>query len=347
MTLKRYKYWLVSLCALLWVGGCVELPKPPTLVSSIEDNPEIMLSNNNTFVSDGYFEPIPPIPLKGYLLQPLGKNIYFFSTGIYNNLFVVGEEGVLITDPIAGKGHLLKRAIKEITDKPVRFMIYTHSHLDHIGDAYLFSDDAQIIAHKQTRRLLKRYKDPKRPLPQITFDRNYVLNFSGLRIKLIFAEFGHDYGNIIVYIPEGKVLMAVDVATPKAVPFKNFSTVDIYGQIVGIQKALELDWETYVAGHLYRPGTRKEMREVLNYYYASKDANASALKQVSFKGLMAKSQSKDPERIFGEYYEAVSEVCYGLLKKKWKKRLMGFEAFTRGHCDVWTKFHRTHKKPSN
>jgi hypothetical protein len=60
---------------------------------------------------------------------------------------------------------------------------------------------------------------------------------------------------------------------------------------------------------------------------------------------MQKSQSKDIERKMGEYYEAVAEECYRLLKPEWKPRLMGFEAFARGHCDTWTAFHRTHKAP--
>jgi len=59
----------------------------------------------------------------------------------------------------------------------------------------------------------------------------------------------------------------------------------------------------------------------------------------------ARSKTRDPERLFGEYYRAVAEECYRILKIKWKLRLMGFEGFARGHCDVWTGFHRTQVAP--
>ncbi len=347
MILKQLwkKNSLIMVCFLITIGfsACAELQKPPEPVLTPQAEPEGIA--DAFFAPDGFYETLPKIPSKGYEIKPLADGVYFFTTGVYNTLFVVTPEGVLIVDPLGGSGQLLEKAIAEVTDRPVKFMVYTHSHIDHIGDAHLFASGTQIIAHKETRRLLKRYKDPNRPPPHIAFERNYTLHFGGLKIELIFVAAGHDMGNIMVYLPDRKVLMLVDVATPKAVPFKNFSTVDIFGQIIGIQRALKLDWKFYVAGHLYRPGTRSEMQEVLDYYYATKAANVQALKRVSFKDVISQTKSKDIERIFGEYYETVSEECSRILKKKWKQRLMGFEAFARGHCDVWTSFHRTHKRP--
>ena len=299
-------------------------------------------------VPDGYVELIPPLPKKGYLLKELAKNVYFFSTGVYNTMFIVTSEGVILADPIRGAGALLKQAMKEVTAFPVKILIYTHPHLDHIGDASQFAaNGTQIIAHKETQKLLQRYKDPARPVPHITFGEKSVIELGGVRVELIYPGDGHGKGNSMIYLPQKKLLMFVDVATPKSVPFKNFSTVDIYSQIVGLKRALKLDFNTYVAGHLYRPGTRSEMEEVLRYYLSSKRANAAAMRRVDIGEVMRKSSSKDIERKIGEYYEAVAEECYRLLKPEWKPRLMGFEAFARGHCDTWTAFHRTHKAPGH
>ena len=44
-------------------------------------------------VPDGYVESIPPLPKKGYLLKELAKDVYFFSNGVYNNLFIVTSGG--------------------------------------------------------------------------------------------------------------------------------------------------------------------------------------------------------------------------------------------------------------
>ncbi len=351
--MKKIFFWIktslrlaggvMCLASFLLFLGCAQLqvkessPKSPA-------NKEVEEANAS-FVPDGYFEALPPLGDKGYLLKPLASGVYFFSTGAYNTLFIASSEGVVVIDPIQGKGELLKKAILEVTSQPVRFMIYSHPHLDHIGDAHLFAKGAQIIAHQETRNLLELYKDPKRPAPQISFGKNYSLNLGGIQIDLIYPGEGHGKGNIMIHLPKQKILMYVDVATPKAVPFKNFSTIDIYHQIRGIEAALKLDFDVYVAGHLHRTGNKQEMQEVLKYYYASKRANKEALKKVSFLDVKARSQTKDIERLFGEYYEAVAEECYRILKKDWKQRLMGVEAFTRGHCDVWTGFHRTQVAP--
>ncbi len=299
----------------------------------------------DAFVPDGYVETSPLLGPKGYLIKSIARDVYFFSTGVYNTMFVATSEGVILIDPIRGQGEALKKAIRETTDMPVKFLIYSHAHLDHIGDAYLFSKDAQIVAQKETTELLKLYKDPYRPVPNISFGENYSLSLGGIQVDLAYPGEGHGKGNILIHLPQRKVLMYVDVATPRAVPFKNFTTVDIYRQIKGIERALALDFTVYVAGHLHRPGSMEEMQEVLDYYYASKRANAAALKKVSFESVRARSKTRDVKRQFGEYYDAVAETCYRILKKDWGERLMGFEAFARGHCDVWTAYHRTQVAP--
>ena len=41
----------------------------------------------------------------------------------------------------------------------------------------------------------------------------------------------------------------------------------------------------------------------------------------------------------------IVKECHRILKPKCKQRLMGFEAFTKGHCDIWNSYHRTQKAP--
>ena len=348
---RTAKLWSPFRCALILLNlflcagtGCVTDPQP-AVPKSVVPPQTVKPSAPEKAIPDGYVEAIPPLPKKGYLLKKLDKDVYFFSNSVYNTMFVVTTEGVILIDPIRGAGPLIQKAMGEVTTFPVKVMIYTHPHLDHIGDASRFAEGAKIVAHKETQRLLKRYKDPKRPVPQITFGEKSVIELGGVRVEMIYPGAGHSQGNIMVYLPQKKILMFVDVATPKSVPFKNFSTVDIYGQVVGLKRALQLDFDTYVAGHRHRPGKRSEMQEVLKYYLASKRANAEALRRVAIREVFQKSLSKDIERKMGEYYEAVAEECYRLLKPEWKPRLMGFEAFARGHCDTWTAFHRTHKAP--
>ena len=333
---------LINLVIILALSGCTTAPKPSNSLA-LEKN----VVDMTDFESDGYYELLPPLGEKGYFVKQLSPEVYFFSTGTYNNIFIITSEGVVITDPIKGKGKLLKRAIREISNQPIRFIIYSHSHIDHIGDAYLFAGDGvQIVAQVETGKALKRYKDKNRPIPHINFGTNYSLSIGGVSIELIYPGDGHGKGNSIIYIPSHKIMMYVDTVTPKSVPFKNFAyTVDIFSQIKSIEKALKLDFNVYIAGHLHRPGTKEEMVEILQYYYASKKASIEAIKKVSFLDVRKKSKTKDVERLFGEYLDAVAEECYRILKPEWKPRLMGFEVFTKGHCDIWISYHRTQKTP--
>ena len=338
----RAVIFLINLIIILALFGCATDPKSSNSLAR-EKNAVDMTD----FESDGYYELLPSLGKKGYFVKQLSPEVYFFSTGTYNNIFIITSEGVVITDPIKGKGKLLKRAIREISNQPIRFIIYSHSHIDHIGDAYLFAGDGvQIVAQVETGKALKRYKDKNRPIPHINFGTNYSLSIGGVSIELIYPGDGHGKGNSIIYIPSHKIMMYVDTVTPKSVPFKNFAyTVDIFSQIKSIEKALKLDFNVYIAGHLHRPGTKEEMVEILQYYYASKKASIEAIKKVSFLDVRKKSKTKDVERLFGEYLDAVAEECYRILKPEWKPRLMGFEVFTKGHCDIWISYHRTQKTP--
>jgi hypothetical protein len=46
-------------------------------------------SHVDNFEPDGYYEPLPSIEEKGYLIKQLASEVYFFSTGVYNNFFIV------------------------------------------------------------------------------------------------------------------------------------------------------------------------------------------------------------------------------------------------------------------
>ncbi len=66
-----------------------------------------------------------------------------------------------------------------MTDKPVTHLIYSHFHADHIGAAHVFGDDVEIVAQRETLRMLVEAADPKRPLPTVTFDDEFKLSFGG------------------------------------------------------------------------------------------------------------------------------------------------------------------------
>lgn len=325
--------WVMGLV----LTGCAEMAgkwPPPSQTEEENDAPP-----QASPLSGGYREIPPRIGEKGYLLTPLAQDVYFFSTGNHNSLFVVTPKGVVITDPIEGKGPLLKKAVREVTERPIRFMIYSHAHRDHIGDAHLFAEEAQIIAHRDTGDILENAGDPNRPPPNVAFGSDYELTLGGLKFKLIYPGEGHGKGNIILHIPQRKILMLVDVATPKTVPFKGFAASDIEGQIQGIERALRLDFDWYVAGHRHRAGTKEELKEILEYYNASKKANREALKKFPIPGPNNSSAAPGASRLSEDYRKKIAAECARTLIQTWASRLMGVRKLAQTHCEVWTTFH--------
>ena len=96
--------------------------------------------------------------------------LYLFRNGNHQAIFIVTKDGVIATDPVAyGKpqgGQQYVDEIKKITDKPIKYLIYSHHHYDHIAGGKAFKDaGAKIVAHKNATARLKQLKDPNTVCP--------------------------------------------------------------------------------------------------------------------------------------------------------------------------------------
>src|SRR5712691_9129213 len=96
--------------------------------------------------------------------------VYIFRNGGHQSMFIVTKDGVIATDPIAygrptgGQDYIAE--IKKVTDKPVKYLIYSHHHYDHIAGGKPFKDaGATIVAHHRAKERLAQLKDPSTPLP--------------------------------------------------------------------------------------------------------------------------------------------------------------------------------------
>ena len=94
----------------------------------------------------------------------------------YQSMFMVYESGVVVVDAPPGYAGQIVKAIREVSDKPITHLIYSHSHIDHIAGTKALGAIPTIIAQEETKRLLMRAQDPNRPVPTVTFkDRRSTL----------------------------------------------------------------------------------------------------------------------------------------------------------------------------
>jgi glyoxylase-like metal-dependent hydrolase (beta-lactamase superfamily II) len=270
---------------------------------------------------------------KGYSSHEIRDGLYWITDGAYNTMFLVTPEGVVAVDapPTLGANYL--KAIREVTDKPVRYLIYSHEHTDHIGAASQFPATVKIIAQEETARILKRRNDPRRPPPTITFRDHYTLKIGGETIELSYPGPNHQTGNILIWAPRQKTLMLVDVVYPGYMPYKNLGIVeDVPGYIASHKAALAFGFETFIGGHVGRPGTRTDVEASLEFVNQLQSVAQASLNALSFPAFLQSHPGPDKWALHNDYEQALVDRCAAALSPVWEKRLTDTPTYLKDNC---------------
>jgi glyoxylase-like metal-dependent hydrolase (beta-lactamase superfamily II) len=271
---------------------------------------------------------------KGYVVQEIRNGLYWVSDGAYNTMFLVTSGGVIAVDapPTLGPNYL--KAIAEVTSQPVRYLVYSHEHTDHIGAAYI-PKDVKIVAQKETTEILAHRKDPRRPIPTIVFADSYELSLGDQTLILNYPGTNHERGNIFIYAPKQKALMLVDVVYPGYMPYKNLGIAeDVPGYIEVQRKALAYDFSTFVGGHVTRSGDRRDVELSLEFVTDLHKTTAETLTSLTLPDFAKAnaSRAKDKWDLHNEYEKAVADRCYNKLLPRWQGRLADSQTYLRDNC---------------
>lgn len=108
---------------------------------------------------------VPPISFpvtqgKTYKFEKIADGVYYASGGLgSNNVVIVNDDDVLVVDtgttPQAARNFVAD--IKTLTNKPVRYVVNTHFHYDHVDGNQIFGPDVQIIAHDYVRTAISTF----------------------------------------------------------------------------------------------------------------------------------------------------------------------------------------------
>jgi glyoxylase-like metal-dependent hydrolase (beta-lactamase superfamily II) len=272
-------------------------------------------------------------PAKGYRIQDLGSGLYMLTENVYQSMFMVYETGVVVVDAPPTLAAHIKKAIAEVTDKSITHLVYSHSHIDHIGGAGGLGDIPTIIAHVETKNLLARAKDPQRPLPTVTFHDQYTLKVGSKVLELSYHGNGHEPGNIFIYAPAQRTLMVVDVIFPGWMPWRRFAVAeDVEGYFAQVEELSRLDFDTLVAGHVSRTGTKADIELQLEVMKDLKAAAAEALKITKRGEEMDARDLANPWAVFDNYIDRVAIKCVNELTPRWSQRLAGFDVYIWDQC---------------
>ena len=159
----------------------------------------------------------PDLPAAGYLVGEIRGGLYWITDGVYQCLFLVTGQGVIVVDAPPSIGPNLLKAIASVTSEPVTHLVYSHLHADHIGAAELFSPGRRRWMAPGHRGIPTAGSDPHRPVPTVTFTERYTLRVGDQVLQLSYKGENHIAGYLI-YAPRQHMLMLVDVISPAGSP---------------------------------------------------------------------------------------------------------------------------------
>ncbi len=212
--------------------------------------------------------PVPPL----FALKAIGPGVYAAIDGPKgvsgsNAGFVIGDDGVLVVDsffdPEATRE--LIADIHRLTLKPIRYVVNTHYHADHVGgDALLKAAGAIIIAHQNVRGWVRTENlhlfgadlSPRTEamiktlaLPDVAIDNDTTV-WLGTRRVLIQPVLGHTGGDLVVTVPDAKTVFCGDILWQHVSP--NIIDGDVrswVSTIAKLQQGPTARDTTFIPGH--------------------------------------------------------------------------------------------------
>jgi len=200
-------------------------------------------------------------------------NVYIFRYQGHQAMFIVTPDGVIATDPI---GRYRPQAvttyldeIKKITSAPVRYVIYSHHHYDHIAGGKPFKDaGATFVAHKRAKERLAELNFPDVTPVDETVEDKRSITLGGTTLELIYVGRNHSDNTLLMRLPKEKLIFAVDFLPINSVNWRNMPDSWPFEWEDGIKKVLALEWDRMIPGHPGpggRLGTRDDVTNLLAY----------------------------------------------------------------------------------
>jgi glyoxylase-like metal-dependent hydrolase (beta-lactamase superfamily II) len=199
-------------------------------------------------------------------------NVYVFRNGIHQSIFIVTNDGVIATDPVAygrptgGQDYL--NEIRKVTDKPVKYVIYSHHHYDHIAGGKALKDaGATFVAHQRAKERLEVLKDPNTVLPdEVVSDKGRTITLGGTTLELSYHGLNHSDSTLVMRLPKEKIIFVVDTLPVGQVPGRGMIDFHPLETEAFIKAVLAMDWDRLIPGHPGpgdRLGTKKDAQDQL------------------------------------------------------------------------------------
>ncbi len=182
-------------------------------------------------------------------ITKLSGDLYRFRNQFHYSVFLVTPDGIIATDPInAEAARWLKQELSRRFSQPVKYLIYSHDHADHISGGEVFADAAVVVAHEKTKATIIKQKRPT-AVPQVVFSNRMSIVLGGKQVELTYVGRNHSDNSIVMRFPAQRALFAVDFIPVKSLPYRDLHDSYIEDWIESLKRVEKLDFDTLVPGH--------------------------------------------------------------------------------------------------
>jgi glyoxylase-like metal-dependent hydrolase (beta-lactamase superfamily II) len=237
---------------------------------------------------------------------------------------VVTPEGVIATDPIAflrpQAATTYLAEIRKITQAPIKYLVYSHHHYDHIAGGKPFKDaGARVIAHRNAKARLEALRNADVVVPDEGVGDFHAIELGGVRLELHYTGRNHSDNSLVMILPRDKLAFTVDFVSVESVGFRDFPDGFFPDWFDSLDRVVALDWERMIGGHPY-PGGR----------YATKD-DVRAQKQF----MLDLSDAVRVAAGHGKCWDAAMAEVKLPKYEKWNNYERGLPQNIEKFCNFW------------
>ena len=210
-----------------------------------------------------------PCPDNPRALAQVKGNLYRHTTGpglaVHSGLVLITTEGALVIDPaMTCTATWLRDEIRSRFNVPVKYVVYTHAHADHISGAQVFQQDgAIVVANKRALEPIVGEKIPT-AIPDRVFDVDMKITLGDETVLLHRVAPSHSNSMVMILFPKYKALQCTDVCESRSMPYNDFLDFYYDGWIETLDWVLSQDIDIIDVGH-YTPATRQDQRALRDY----------------------------------------------------------------------------------
>ena len=183
-------------------------------------------------------------------ITQIAGDLYRFQNNSHYSVFLVTPEGVIATDPIdAEAAEWLLGQIDERFEVPVKYVVYSHDHADHISGGEVFREaGALVVAHENAKRDIIDENHPT-AVPDITFEQQLTIELGGRVVELHYVGRNHSDNSLVMNFPENRTLFAVDFIPVRSMPFRNLPDWYLPDWVESLRAVEQMDFDILAPGH--------------------------------------------------------------------------------------------------